>query len=139
MSILIESRPLRVLDIGGEGRHLDAWNLNPSAVRTCGPLRGEPIPRHLAGRADAIPTEDSAFDQVIVERTPLRAAAFAEIRRVAVNGATIILRHAVPPGIDPHTLARLYLGTPLGQKLLTVGMHTVQESVFVCRKSAPAN
>ena len=33
-----------ILDIGGEGRHPDAWNLNPRKTKTLGPDRGLPIP-----------------------------------------------------------------------------------------------
>lgn len=138
MTPSLKQPPSRVLDIGGEGRHPDARNLNPSPVRTCGPLRGEPIPRHIPGRAEAIPGEDSSFDQIIVERTPLRLAAYQEIRRVAAEGATIILRHVVPPGVDPHRLARRLLGQPVEQRRLTVGIHQVQESTFVCRKADAA-
>ena len=58
------------LDIGGEGRYADAWNLNPSAVKTIGPNRGQMIPRRIPGRADVIPLPDHSVDQVIMERTP---------------------------------------------------------------------
>src|SRR5687768_18325373 len=99
-----------VLDIGGEGRHAQAWNLNPSPTKTIGPDRGSPIPRHLPGRADAIPLPDACVDEVIVERTPLSRAALAEIARVVIPGGTVTLRHAIPPGIDPHAAARNCLG-----------------------------
>ena len=95
-----------VLDIGGEGRHKAAWNLNLRRLRTLGPQRGQPIPRHILGRAEAIPWASGTVDQVIVERTPLRVNALKEIVRVTAPDGLVILRHACIPGRDPHLLAR---------------------------------
>lgn len=50
-----ESASSLLLDIGGEGSHSEAWNLNPSCVRTLGPRRGLPIPKLILGRAKTIP------------------------------------------------------------------------------------
>jgi hypothetical protein len=61
-----------ILDIGGEGRHPTAWNLNPRATKTLGPDRGEPIPRLIRGRGESIPLPDRSVDVVIVEQTPLQ-------------------------------------------------------------------
>jgi hypothetical protein len=58
---------MTALDIGGEGRHAEAWNLNPSPVKTLGPEKGLPIPRRIAGRANAIPLPDHSVDRIIVE------------------------------------------------------------------------
>ncbi len=114
-----------VLDIGGEGRHLNAWNLNPRTMKTIGPHRGQPIPRLIQGRAENIPLPNGSVDEVIVERTPLLAAAYGEILRVAKSGAVIILRHAPIPRFDPHCLAhRLLMGkkscstTQIGSQML---------------------
>jgi len=118
------------LDIGGEGRHPLAWNLNPSPVKTLGPDRGAPIPRHIAGRADRIPLESGSVDRVIVERTPLRRAALTEIARVVSPTGTITLRHAIPPGIDPHATARAILpGRATTRRILHVG-RLVMETQF---------
>ena len=57
-----------VLDIGGEGRHPGAINLNRVRHKTLGPERGHPIPQLVVGRADAIPLADHSIDRVIIER-----------------------------------------------------------------------
>ncbi len=123
-------KPL-VLDIGGEGRHPQAWNLNRSRVKTCGPDAGQPIPRHLAGRADQIPLPDASVDEIIVERTPLSRAALLEIRRVLVPGGSLTLRHAIPPRIDPHALARQTLGQAGETEYVTVAARVLQQTRFV--------
>lgn len=93
-----------ILDIGGEGRHPAAWNLNPRALKTIGPCRGEPIPRLIYGRGECIPLPCRSVDLVIVERTPLRSETLYEIRRVAKTGALVILRHAPVTWFDPHRI-----------------------------------
>lgn len=119
-----------VLDIGGEGRHPDAWNLNPSPVRTLGPNRGEPIPRHVQGRADAIPLPDHCVDRIIMERSPLTKAALREIARVVSRRGEVVLRHAVPPNFDPHLLARRVLPGRVSQRIVRIGRHVLQETRF---------
>src|SRR5690606_8692491 len=96
----------RVIDIGGEGRHPEAWNVNPSSVKTLGPGRGEPIPRHILGRSESLPLEDASVDLIIVEKTPLRRGALEEIARVISPGGRVILRHVPLPGMDCHELAK---------------------------------
>ena len=64
-----------------------------------------PIPRLILGRAESIPLPDRSVQRIIVERTPLRRQAYLEINRVIAVGGIVILRHACPPGIDPHRLA----------------------------------
>jgi ubiquinone/menaquinone biosynthesis C-methylase UbiE len=118
------------LDIGGEGRHAGAWNLNPSSVKTIGADRGQPIPRHIPGRADEIPLPDHFVDRLIVERTPLRRRALAEIRRVVAPRGTVILRHAMPPGIDPHRLALEMLTGRIRRRIVRIGGQYLQETVF---------
>ena len=115
------------LDIGGEGRHLDAWNLNPSATKTLGPDRGRPIRRHILGRAEAIPYPDQSVDRIIVERTPLRKAALTEIVRVIALGGSVMLRHAVPFDIDPHALAKEILPGRVTQRLVQMSGQTLQQ------------
>ena len=131
-----ETRLEFVLDVGGEGRHPEAWNLNPSAVRTVGPHRGQPIPRHLSGRADNIPCPDQSVDRLIAERTPLRQPALREIARVISPSGMIILRHALPPRVDPHALAREVLPGEVTCSLIRLGGQLLQETVFR-QSSAP--
>lgn len=131
----VVSPPL-VLDIGGEGRHPQAWNLNPRRRKTIGPDRGQPIPRLIIGRGDAIPLADASVDMLIAERVPLRPATLAEMLRVAKPSATIILRHAQVPHHDPHRLAvRMLIGT-VRQSTTKIGRQSVQETVIVLAASA---
>jgi ubiquinone/menaquinone biosynthesis C-methylase UbiE len=97
------------LDIGGEGRHAGAFNLNRSRYKTLGPERGRPIPSLVVGRADAIPLADGSVGQVIVERTPLSQAALIEIARVVAPGGVVVLTHVPLPNADRHRLARSVL------------------------------
>jgi ubiquinone/menaquinone biosynthesis C-methylase UbiE len=119
-----------VLDVGGEGRHPGVWNLNPSRLRTFGPQRGEPIPRLIQARADAIPLADDSIDLVVAERTPLRTAALRELSRVTRPDGRIILRHVVTPAGDPHRFALQVLGEAVSRRLLKLGAHVAQESTF---------
>lgn len=123
-------RRILILDIGGEGRYPDAWNLNPSAVKTLGPDRGQPIPRRIAGRAEAIPLPDKSVDKIIVERSPLRVAALHEIARVIANGGVIILRHAPLPNYDPHAIATRILPGSVNSRIWRLGSHEFQETEF---------
>jgi hypothetical protein len=118
------------LDIGGEGRHADAWNLNPSRVRTMGKHRGSSIPRLILGRADGIPFADRSVEKIIVERTPLRGAALAEMARVIVPHGTIILRHAITPCGNPHALAESVLPGRKSRRLFQRGALLMQETRF---------
>lgn len=119
-----------VLDVGGEGRHLQAWNLNPSRWRTFGAERGQPIPRLIQARADAIPLANATVDLVLAERTPLRRAALQELLRITKPTGQIILRHVVTPAGDPHRFAIEVLGRVAGRRTLRLGAHEVQESTF---------
>jgi hypothetical protein len=118
------------LDIGGEGRYQDAWNLNPSAVKTIGPNRGGMIPRRIPGRADAIPLLDHSVDQVIMERTPLRKASLYEIARIVNGRGKIVLRHATPQNSDPHLLAREILPGRVTQQQIRIGHQVLQQTCF---------
>ena len=116
------------LDIGGEGRHAGAINLNRSRHKTLGPRRGEPIPRLIVGRADALPLADRSVARVIVERTPLSQAAVAEIARVLAPGGVVILRHVPFAESDRHALARRTLGGTARQRRRRLGEQWVQET-----------
>lgn len=119
-----------VLDIGGEGRHSEAWNLNPRRYKTFGPQRGELIPRWIEGRGERIPLPDGSVEVVIVERTPLVPATLAEIARVASSTARIILRHVPVHHLDPHRLAVQALNGTIERGTITIGSHTLQETVI---------
>lgn len=129
-----ESASNFVLDIGGEGRHSEAWNLNPSCVRTLGPRRGLPIPKLIPGRAEAIPLPNQSVDVIIMERTPLRMEAIHEIRRVIRRDGTIILRHALPPIDEPHRTACHLLSGRVSQRRYRVSERWMQETVFQCNE-----
>jgi hypothetical protein len=119
-----------VLDIGGEGRHPEAWNLNPRSQKTLGPHRGEQIPRLIQGRGEFIPLHVRTVDVLIVERTPLRAATLTEILRVARPSAEIILRHAIALQRDPHRHALRVLKGIVEQRAAMIGRLPVQETII---------
>ena len=123
------------LDIGGEGRHERAWNLNPSPVKTLNPNRGERITRRIPVRAEAIPLPDHSVDNTIVERSPLRKASLYEMARVIHRNGTIVLRHAKPSNHDPHRLARAILSGRVTQRHFRIGGQVVQETCFQLGKA----
>jgi hypothetical protein len=127
---------VRQLDVGGEGRYPDAWNLNPRATKTLGADAGRPIPKLIKGRAEAIPLPDSSVDLILVERTPLSDRSLQEIARIAAPTARIILRHARPPWSDPHQRAARSWGPPIQQRLTHLAGQTVQESEFVLQRES---
>jgi hypothetical protein len=118
-----------ILDIGGEGRHRAAWNLNPRVRRTFGPRRGEVIPRLIRGRGESIPLADGTVDVLFVERTPLRSQTLREILRVAKPRARIILRHADSPLGDPHRRALDLLGGQVTHSTTTIHGRPVRQTV----------
>ena len=122
--------PPIVVDIGGEGRYRRAWNVNPRRFKTLGPERGQPIPRHISGRAEAIPLPDQCADVVIAERTPLRIPALDEIARLVADSGLVILRHARIPGRDIHRSAKQIIVGFRTQSITRLGTQRVQESIF---------
>ena len=119
------------LDVGGEGRHARAWNLNPSRVKTIGADRGDPIPRLILGRAESIPLPARSVDLIIVERTPLRTESLYELHRIISQGGKIVLRHAVPPTFDPHGFAyRHFARLPVTQNRVRRNHYCLQQTIF---------
>lgn len=125
-------RPRRpvILDIGGEGRHPEAWNLNPLAKCSLAPHRGEPIVRLIQARGESIPLATRSVDLVIVERTPLRPATLREIRRIVKPGAFVLLRHADLPWLDPHRIALRMLPGAVRRSLMQIGGQRYRETVI---------
>ncbi len=119
-----------VLDIGGEGKHPQAWNLNPSRIKTIGPDAGEQIPRLICGRSDAIPFADASVSRIVVERTPLRESAIFEISRVIQPRGVIVLRHVPIPGRNRHGLAIQLLGGRFSQKTIRNSNGPLLETVI---------
>src|SRR5690349_19991661 len=124
------SRQRFIRDVGGEGRNADAWHLNPSRFRTFRPQRGVPITRLIHGRGVARPLADRSVDVLIVERTPLRLPTLREILRVARPTATVVLRHVVTLGGDPHRIALGMLRGNIKRRWLTIGSHTLRETTI---------
>lgn len=119
-----------VVDIGGEGRHPEAWNVNPRQFKTFGPHRGDPIPRLIRGRAEQVPLPDRQVDMIIVERAPLSRKAIDEIKRIARPGALVVLRHVRPFGLDPHVLAKQVLCGEHRECECRIGSSVCQETVI---------
>jgi SAM-dependent methyltransferase len=126
-----------VLDVGGEGRHRTAWNLNPRTERTVRPHRGRPIRRLIRGRGEAIPLPPDSVDVLIVERTPLRTRTLEDIRRVVKPGGWIILRHAAAPLAHPHVLARRLLPGSAHHAIVRIGRQDVLQTTFRLGLSLP--
>lgn len=120
-----------VLDIGGEGRHLAAWNLNRRRTQSGGSGRGqEPIPRLILARTDAIPLADESVDLIVVERTPLRIAALQEIARVVKADGAVLLRHAITPAGDPHRVALGWLAGAAERRVFAHRGYQIQETII---------
>lgn len=121
---------IELLDIGGEGRYLDAWNLNPNETKTLGSRKGTAIPRRIDGRAEVIPLPDRCVGSIIMERTPLRRCAIAELLRVIQRGGTIVLRHHVSDHHDPHGWAHRLIPVGADIRRMKLGNQELQESKY---------
>ena len=119
-----------VVDIGGEGRHSAASNVNPRPLKTLGPQRGQPIPRLIHGRAENVPLPDHTIDMVIVERSPLSRRALEEIKRIGRPGALVVLRHARAFGRDPHLLAKEMLSGKRSERECEIELRIYQETII---------
>jgi ubiquinone/menaquinone biosynthesis C-methylase UbiE len=118
------------LDIGGEGRHPGALNLNRLRHKTLGADRGGVIPNLIVARADRLPLPDRSVARVIVERTPLSREALAEIARVIAPQGTIELAHVPLPDADRHAQALAMLPGSVERRCRQIGGQWVQETHF---------
>jgi ubiquinone/menaquinone biosynthesis C-methylase UbiE len=118
------------LDIGGEGRHPGALNVNLSRVKTLGTDRGGLIPNLIVARADRLPFADRSVARVIVERTPLSRQALTEIARVIAPEGTIELSHVPLPDADRHAQAVAMLPGRVERCRRQIGGQWVQETHF---------
>jgi hypothetical protein len=89
----LNSKKAIIIDIGGEGRYLDAININPYFLTS---TTGEPnrfIPNWIYGFADDIPIQRSMVDVLYLENAPLSTSAMEEILRVIRPRGKIHLSH----------------------------------------------
>ena len=70
------------IDIGGEGRYPEAYNLNPTSKGTVSPWTNKDIPNHVCGVGENIPVSSGTVDYITEESTPISQATVAEIARV---------------------------------------------------------
>lgn len=121
---------IELLDIGGEGRYENAWNLNPRSRKTIGQEMGLAIPSHILARAERIPLPDGCVQQIIMERAPLRRAAVFEMVRVIVPGGTITLRHNAATGLNPHCVAQQLIDADFSVQKIKIGCQELQQTRF---------
>lgn len=81
------------IDIGGEGRHARAINVNPLRTTTTTGTPGRPIPNLVVGHGERMPFADHVADLVTVENAPLRTDTIDEIARVLKPGGVVRLSH----------------------------------------------
>jgi hypothetical protein len=70
------------IDIGGEGRYPEAYNLNPSSKGTVPPWTNKDIPNHVCGVGESIPVPSGTVDYITLEGVPMSPAMISEIARV---------------------------------------------------------
>jgi hypothetical protein len=80
-----------VIDIGGEGRHAGALNVNPSKVTSTTGAAGRPIPNHVPFDGKRLPFADQSVDVIHLENAPIRPETIAEIKRVLRLGGDVRL------------------------------------------------
>jgi hypothetical protein len=82
-----------ILDVGGEGAHKGAVNVNPGTLTSTTGKPGRLIPNRVEGVTEKIPFPSGSAAVVIVENAPIRPGAAAELARVVGKGGTIKLTH----------------------------------------------
>lgn len=126
----VSTKTIPLLDIGGEGRYVTALNLNPNAVKTLGPEKGQPIPNRLNGCTEDIPLPDNSVHTVVVERTPLTNEAIDEIIRVVADGGTLVFRHVVADAANPHHRVRERIEGTVDTEAIELDGQQVQQLVI---------
>jgi ubiquinone/menaquinone biosynthesis C-methylase UbiE len=119
-----------IIDVGGEGRHPRAWNLNQRRERSGISRAVGPIPRLILARAEAMPLAAASVDLAIVERTPLQRATLRELDRVVKPAGLILLRHAITPGGDPHRVALAHFAGSIERRVFAHRDYRVQETII---------
>ena len=112
-----------VIDVGGEGKHPGAINLNPGRLTSTTGEPGRPIPRLVQGVGERMPLATGSADRVLVESAPLRDGAAAELARVIKPGGTIRLAHPADYARKSHGAVIRAVGGRARQR--TVGGMTV--------------
>jgi SAM-dependent methyltransferase len=92
------------LDLGGEGRYLDAINVNPQPYTSTTGDWGREIPFWVKGRSDEIPFPDKSIDKITIENAPINALALKEILRVLRPRGNIHLSHPEDYAISVHQM-----------------------------------
>lgn len=89
---LSSNRPI-IVDIGGEGRYLDAININPYFLTSTTGEANRFIPNWIYGFADDIPIQRNIVEILYLENAPLSTSAMEEILRVMKPRGKIHLYH----------------------------------------------
>lgn len=101
------------IDIGGEGRYSNAYNLNPSSKGTVSPWAGKDIPHHVCGVGENIPVPSGTVDYLTLESTPMERKTVSEIARVIKPSGNIRLVSPVSPeNYRWHTQVGIATGLP---------------------------
>jgi hypothetical protein len=86
------------IDIGGEGRYPEAYNLNPVSKGTVHPWTNNNIPNHVCGVGENIPVQSGTVDYITLESTPISQETILEIGRVLKQTGHIRLISPKDPG-----------------------------------------
>ncbi len=85
------------IDIGGEGKYSEAYNLNPTSKGTVPPWAGKDIPHHVCGVGENIPVPSASVDYITVESTPIGRDTVSEIARTIKRSGHVRLQHPDTP------------------------------------------
>ncbi len=79
------------LDIGGEGRHPGAINVNPNTTTSTTGTAGRPIPNLVQATGERLPFGNQVADIITIENTPISQATASQVARVIKPGGEIRL------------------------------------------------
>ncbi len=91
------------IDIGGEGKYIDAININPYPLTSTTGEPGRKIPRWVYGKGESIPLPTDSVHKVSLENAPISQATMAEILRVLQPRGEIHLSHPDDYANTSHT------------------------------------